>query len=604
MQVYDRLKSVTIDVNSLPSHIDLGRYYMVDPKEDLTNRVINFGSDKYIDQALLDSKYKSLQELFCYFHISTNEIGENDFTLVPLIQRVKEKLFLNKFEELLESKIFHLEEIFRQPHYLLQRTIEKVNVSRAKRIPAKSYQNLASHTEDWLHKSIVDFKPRRILNEELELQFDIYENQVSVALIERCLKYLNSRIQELEDIKKFLGEYVKLLNDRNDSAGWYEKINRNLTLIGHVYEDEHYSGEISRDEILSKTHKNLLQMLKRLKALKASTLYEEVNHRIVQNCIPKRDIIPTNVIANHKHYRYVRELWLALNKVDLEKSEAERSEYEQEVIDGVRCYAKVLLAYIMSDILKYKLNGTYSKWSASHFFYPEASFEETEDNHLLMCLGQNSFNFLVLCNDPKADLGEESKDSYILALNSSKSTEKQICINPYDADSVERVGKIIRTYIIKNYVFNLRQQFLYPQVLRDYVGCIVAQDVIFLKDYHYVFKGIPLSHLEKETAVDNILRNQLFNNRSRLDKDMIKKNMESLIDQINDNAEKLSGFISCPCCLRPMPRRNQRQLDYLSFDCGFVLDSSSNHVIFYNADPKYSNLKEDDWGMDYIKYYE
>ena len=85
---------------------------------------------------------------------------------------------------------------------------------------------------------------------------------------------------------------------------------------------------------------------------------------------------------------------------------------------------------------------------------------------------------------------------------------------------------------------------------------------------------------------------------------MIKKNMESLIDQINDNAEKLSGFISCPCCLRPMPRRNQRQLDYLSFDCGFVLDSSSNHVIFYNADPKYSNLKEDDWGMDYIKYYE
>jgi predicted metal-dependent hydrolase len=86
---------------------------------------------------------------------------------------------------------------------------EKVNVSRAKRIPTKSYQNLASHTEDWLHKSIVDFKPRRILNEELDLLYDVYENQVTIALIERCLIYLNSRIQEVHDISNFLTEYNK-----------------------------------------------------------------------------------------------------------------------------------------------------------------------------------------------------------------------------------------------------------------------------------------------------------------------------------------------------------------------------------------------------------
>lgn len=204
MQIYDRLKSVQIDDKNLPSQIDLGRFYIVDTKEELTNRIINAGSDKIILQDLLDNKNKSLQDLFCYFHASTNESGLSDFSVIPLIQSVKEKLFLNKFEELLEAKILHLEEIFRQPHYVLQRTIEKVNVSRAKRIPAKSYQNLASHTEDWLHKSIVDFKPRRILNEELDLDFDVYENQVSVALIERCLLYLNSRIQEVTTLETFL----------------------------------------------------------------------------------------------------------------------------------------------------------------------------------------------------------------------------------------------------------------------------------------------------------------------------------------------------------------------------------------------------------------
>lgn len=147
MQIFDRLRLVTIDEKSLPNHIDLGRFFVVDSKEDITNRVINVGSDKFIDQELLDSKNRNLQDLLCYFLASTQSIERDNFSIVPLMQSVKEKLFLNDFETLLESKLFHLEEIFRQPHNLLQRTIEKVNVSRAKRIPAKSYQNLSSHTQ-------------------------------------------------------------------------------------------------------------------------------------------------------------------------------------------------------------------------------------------------------------------------------------------------------------------------------------------------------------------------------------------------------------------------------------------------------------------------
>ena len=244
MKLYDRYIDRFVSETDLPNQIDFGRYYIsgdgVQTKEITYS---NFRTNKAISQELLLEENKSVQDIFVDIAIDTEKAGESNFTVIPLIRRIKNKLGLNEFEKLLYEKVFHLEEIFRVPHYLLEREIEKVHVSRAKRIPSKSYQYLASHTEDWIHKSIVSFKPSRILNEELELNFDIYENQLTVAFLERCLVYLNSRLKEIQDIKSFLAEYEKLLKNRNDQKGWYKKINRNLSLIGAVYEDDHFHGK-------------------------------------------------------------------------------------------------------------------------------------------------------------------------------------------------------------------------------------------------------------------------------------------------------------------------------------------------------------------------
>lgn len=606
MQIFDRLRLVTIDEKSLPNHIDLGRFFVVDSKEDITNRVINVGSDKFIDQELLDSKNRNLQDLLCYFLASTQSIERDNFSIVPLMQSVKEKLFLNDFETLLESKLFHLEEIFRQPHNLLQRTIEKVNVSRAKRIPAKSYQNLSSHTEDWLHKSIVSFKPRRILNEELDLEFDVYENQVTVALIDRCIIYLNSRIQEVHDIGDFLKEYAMLLSDRDDQSGWYKKVMRNLELIGCVYEDDNYSGNESRDDILSKTHQRLIQMSKRLKALQSAFLFEEVNHRVVISLMSERDVKPTNVIANHRHYRHVRDLWLALNKVDLEKNESERAGYEQEVIQGLRSYCKAIITYLVNDNLNYELSGTYSSWLAIHDKYSSIRFEETKENILRLHIGKTVLSFLTFGNQPIIKDKDLPHDTYILALNANEHNDKVISISPYDADSVERVGKIIRSYLLKEYVTHLRKQYEYPQILLDYLDCIVTEDLIFYKDgsYLYSYAGIPQKDLSKADAVARLSCNELYKRRSRPDRDKIRQEMEKLIDDINTNANVLSSSLYCFDCMLPLERRNLTKLNYLAHSCGFVMDTSSNHVVFHNVDEKYEHLSKDDWGMDYLEYNE
>lgn len=602
MQIYDRLKSVTIDDKNLPNQIDLGRFYIVNTKEELTNRTINAGSDKIILQDLLDNQNKSLQDLFCYFHAAVNRPESPDFSIIPLIQSVKEKLFLNKFEEFLESNIFHLEEIFRQPHYVLQRIYEKVNVSRAKRIPNRSYQNLASHTEDWLHKSIVNFKPRRILTEELDLDYDVYENQVTVALVERCLLYLNSRIQEIHDIGDFLIVYEKLLSDRDDASGWYKKIERNLSLIGCVYEDENYFGQrLSKKEVLSTTQQRLLQMSKRLKALQNSSLFSEVNHRMVMSHMSEQDVMPTNVIANHQHYRYVRDLWRALNTVDKEKSNAERIQYEQDVIDGVRCYAKAMMVYIVKNILNYQIEGTYSKWTAIHPFYSPISFTETEKKLLCLDISGTKIAFLPICNPASFSDSKLDKDIFVLSLNCKCSTAHIIGVSPYDADSVERVGKIIKTYLLKAYLSKITEQHEYRQALKDYVSCVSSDDISFQSNYFYTFKGIP-QPLVVSDVMERLSGNESYKRRSRMDQNKIRSEMETLVGELNDEARKLASSILCFDCLMHIDSRSLKQLDYIVCPCGFVLDSSGERVLFHNIDSKYSSLLEEDWGMDYLAF--
>lgn len=604
MKVYDRFNDKLLDIESLPDQIDLGRFVNPQTNEDITNRIINVGAERIIRQEILENDNKSLQSLFCQFYQYVTKADSDSFLVKPIIQSVKSKLFLNKFESKLEDEMFHLEEIFRQPHYLLQRTIEKVNVSRAKRIPAKSYQNLASHTEDWLHKSIVNFKPHRILNEELDLLYDVYENQVTVALIERCLLHLNSRIKEVHDITKFLKDYSKILSDRDDSRGWYQKIERNLSLIGDVYEDQNYRQSVDRSNILAQTQVKLLSMQRRLKALQSASIYNEVNKRVVQSLMSEGDVRPTNVIANHKHYRYVRELWLELNNEDKELSEKERNNYEQTVIEGVRCYSKALITYIVKDDLGYEIVGNYTSWKAVNDFYCPISMREIK-GVIHLTIGKKEISFVTVANDSRErSENVRHKGLYILSLDNDKREGRIISISPYDADSVERVGRVIKEFILREYLESINETFEYPQMLKEYVKHIDCQYVVFNSGYTYRFSGIPQSDISDKDAVKGLEDDNQFNRRSRPDRDTIRLNLKNLVSDMNTNAGKIFSRIMCQNndCHLGFHKQDARQLEYLQCSCGFVLDSTDGHVIFKNKDIRYNALTPSEWGMDYVEF--
>lgn len=604
MQLFDRYINKQIQEKKLPEQIDFGRFFFWDSENkpvDITYS--NFPTNKDIKQELLLEKNKSLQDIFKDILVDIESSREDKFEVIPLIRQIKNKLRLNKFEELLNENVFHIEEIFRTPHYLLEREIEKVNVARAKRIPSKSYQYLASHTEDWMHKSIVNFKPIRILHEELDLNYDIYENQFTVIFLEKCLVYLNARLKEIQDIKLFLQEYEKLLKDRDDTRGWWKKINRNLALIGSVYNDENYHGDTEDGKMLSKTEGTLNKIYKRLLQLRISELFDVVNKKIYPT------FRNTNVFVNHKHYRYVKELWFKYIEVKPEKLEQEKRQDEQDVIKGLRSYAISLIAYTLKNHLGYELKGNYTKGNGNHLQYPVVNFSVEENSIIKLEICKKILKIIIIANEP-SNITQIAQDTILLYFSeSSKQINQRIIgINPLDPDSCERVATIIFKYIIINYLSNLNEKHKYAQILKDFISIFQIEFLQFNEnEYSYKFIKYPRRLIEEDIKERLEENSKYKSDKSRAHKDEIKGKVIELIKNINANGQNLQQeYLYCLHCGEQIQSYCVESLNYLkcsSDGCSFMLDSTNpQNIIFKNTDVQYNDLKDEDWGMDYITF--
>jgi len=603
MRLYDRFNGKYVESRSLPRDLDLGRYATEDLR-DLTNSIFDTGTDYYIHQELLDESNHSLHELFKDLGKRVSSRGKNEMDIFPLIQTLEDKLELNDFEKYLCEKLPHLEQICHQPHYLLQRIIEKVNASRAKRIPSKSYQYLAAHTEDWEQKSIVNFKPNRVLNEELDLNYNVYENQLFLSLVERCLKYLNGRLKEVKDISVFIEKYQELLEKRNDTHAWFEKVSRNLTLIGGVYEDENYSKKKNNDRTkLVTTEEHLRAAYKKLLQIRASELFEEVNKRAAKN-VALRD---TNVLINHKHYRYVRSLWLELNKIRPEKTEEDLKIDEQIVIDGLRAYAKTLLSYTVSHLnynenLNYEIAGTYSDWEAVNARLAPIEFHEKEDKTFVVQIGGYSLRLIVIGNISNIDPQSLPDRTYLLCFSQSKADEsgKMIAIDPMDPDSVERLGAVVNKYLLAEYVVNIQHKYPFPQTLRDFICYIDAPWIHFNNEHnHYTYSFIcPGTPVNKKAISSRLIVGRDI-------RDDQKKELLKLIDDIERNYESfIKDNLFCFHCQTQYNESTIENFNYLSCsnDDGFTLDiSQPGRIILKNIDERFQT-EGVDWGLDCLDF--
>ena len=352
----DRIIGSKVSSSNLPNEIPLGRFAYVDngTYRELTQSTYKPIKGQFINQEILDSKYKDKHEVF---EAISDQIDTGKFQSIPLIQGIKKGLKFGDFELALEDKISHLEAIFHAPHTKLSRTTDKVPVSKAKRISTRSYDYLAAHTEDWLHKGLISFHPSRIITEEIIVDEDVFENRLLIAFIIRATHYLERRISHTRDISQFLNDYSNLLEKHSNSQGWYKRVNREMELAGKVYDED--SGNykvVSNDaEIVSSTQRRLIKLRDTLLRFRQYDLFYSVSVKDV-NSIVYRD---TNVMINHQHYRYLKELWMLLNKEEHIDDEKDKRNADDSTVNNIRKYGLSLINYAIHNqtYLNYACNG-------------------------------------------------------------------------------------------------------------------------------------------------------------------------------------------------------------------------------------------------------
>jgi uncharacterized CHY-type Zn-finger protein len=361
--------------------------------------------------------------------------------------------------------------------------------------------------------------------------------------------------------------------------------------------------------VLSDTEQILVQLNKRLLLLRKSELFNAVNKKTSQTLSLRN----TNVLVNHKHYRYIKTLWIELDKTTPEKSEKEKIQSEQSIFEGVLAYAVSLIAYCLQDYLGYELIGRYKSFSGTHLFYPSLHFNVDVNGIINIALGQQRLRLIVIGNKPQEpDVVSKilaQQNSYLVCFSEHEKTENYRInyINPLDPDSCERIGSILKRHLVKDYLNNINVETKFPQLLKEYVNHFPKQYLDFdLSKYIYKFVSFPKKEINADDVKLQIENDEKFKAiRSRIDKDNIIKGIFDLSNQINQNTEVLKRkYFNCISCGESLSPHSVQSFDYLICqNCHTLLDSTNAKMtVLKNLNPKYENLAESDWGMDYLRF--
>ena len=615
MQIIDRYTGKILNDSNLPGDIELGRYAisMGSTYKELTSKSYKVQEGQRIHQELLDDVNKDKHNIF---EIISESVENGDFRSIPLLQGIKNGLEFGDFATQMEEDFKHIEAIFHAPYSKLNRTIEKVPVSRAKRISNRSNQYLAAHTEDWLHIGLVSFRPSRILTEEIISDENVFENQLVIALVTRAAHHLERKLRYTRDITEFLIEYSKLIEKHEKSEDcWYKKVRRELSLAGKVYDEQsgNYKAANADIQIVTSTMKRLKKLRDSLLKLRQYDLFYNVDQRLVKS-VQYHD---TNVLINDKHYRYLKKLWVLLLKEENANPDDNKADADEYIINNVRNYGISIINYAVKDIeyLGYNIVGTDKQWKAQRDNCPDIRLSVDEYGVINVMVGPQKLRFVVTCDLPYLS-GNQSlpKNTYIIAydnndaddeyVRSSVDSANIIPVSLRDITCVERIAIIFRKEMLKQYVENtLLKAYEMPRILFPYYNLIatfITCIQIDPKVPSYIFTKYPIVEFNKNKWRDKVLNSDDYKDKSRMEQKKISDALDTFIDDYELYAMDLRDKLRCfdPDCSLQINSWQCDSLSYIVCSCGYVLDSSNHsNIVFYKKDSPFS---PEEMGMDYL----
>lgn len=621
MELLDRYTGKYTDFSNLPQIIDLGRFAIVSDNavKELTGNTYKVQDGQRIQQDILDASNKDKHEIF---ENIAELFDDGKFKAVPLLQGIKSGLVFGDFATRLEEELCHIVAIFHAPYSKLNRTIEKVPVSKAKRISNRSNQYLAAHTEDWYHKSLVSFRPSRILTEEVIIDEDVYENQLLIAFVTRAAKYLERRIRHTRDISSFLKKYNQLMDKYKNSTGWYKRVRRELSLAGDVYDEEsgNYKSGNSDMEIATSTARRLSRLRDSLLKLRQFDLFNSVDQRRVKN-IQYHD---TNVLINDKHYRYLKDLWILLIKEEHSNKEENKALEDELIVNNIRKYGATLINYAVkhTEYLGYEINGLDEAWVAKRDNRQDLKFHVDKYGILNLSVGTTNMRFVVSCNLPSPLLESQiPENTFILAYDNEQVTEdesefdspsgslyqtdKIIPVSLRDISCVERVAKVIRKEMLKQYVCQtILKTYDIPRNILQYVDLAKGQIASISIDAitsTYTFVKYPDLGFNRYKCREFAFASESYKDKKHTEQIEIQKSFDDFLDMYELAFMELSENLKCfdMDCSMPINNWQCENLNYIECICGCVLDSTDlNQIKFYK---KGTGFSPEELGMDYLE---
>ena len=262
-------------------------------------------------------------------------------------------------------------------------------------------------------------------------------------------------------------------------------------------------------------------------------------------------------------------MWIELDKVKPEKSEFEKLKFEQDVFNGLRAYGKSIITYTLKNNLEFDLNGNYNNFSGQHLILSKVAFKESDSGTFQLEIGNYKIQIVLVGNLPTVDdnllLLLKTRNTFLFYYDEHAeiNNSRFINLNPLDPDSIERLGTLVRKFLLMAYLDNIFNEYEFKHLLKDYIKYIPTQFIDFIS-YSYKFHSFPKTKLSFEEVKKAIENDSVFKSKSRPDQDKILKAISDLLEEIELNATRLKDeYLNCFNCGEKLHSFHIEKLNYL-----------------------------------------
>ena len=270
----------------------------------------------------------------------------------PVLPAIDENLDETDIEREIARKVGYLEAACQRPRTHLENDEERLDVARCKRPATRAMVVLATRSDDWAGRSLLEVQPKRVLGVVREEVFDTYENRLAVALVDRLDAVLASRLRAVRRVVVLLtqqADFEEKFVELNQQSRDYRRIERVSTLWGQAAQ----SG--SQREHADRVYDRLRSLRRRVLGLRDSVLYRALGKQNQS----RMNLRMTNVLLHDDVYRRVAELWVAWEMHSRQSIETPQITWDrgQDAARGFDLYTHLVVVRALQQ-LQYSVGGS------------------------------------------------------------------------------------------------------------------------------------------------------------------------------------------------------------------------------------------------------